>query len=115
MRVDLPSGGWVEYRDNLLAQDRFDVQEAATVNIADGTRQVISPLGMLNAQRNALLAKVITNWSLAEEKGIPIPANNPGGAEILGTALDLDDYNALEAAIEPLFDRVRGQGGGTPN
>lgn len=113
MRVDLPSGAWVEFRENLLAQDRFDVQDAATVTIADGKQQTMSPLGMINAQRNALLARIITDWSLAAQ-GIPIPANNPGGAAIIGSALDIDDYNALEVAVEPLFTKVRGRGDG-PN
>ncbi len=114
MRVDLPSGAWVEFRDDLMAQDRFDVQAAATVAVSDSTGQTtLSPLAMLNQQRNALLARVITGWSLAEQ-GIPIPANNPGGAAIIGAALTLRDYNALETAIEPLFAEIRGRADG-PN
>lgn len=102
MRIDLPSGGWVEVRDKLKAADRFATQNSVTFSLDDGKIQ--QPGGMTNTVRNALLAGIIEDWSLTEQ-GIPIPAKHVAGAGILGE-LDLDDYNALSDAVEPLLQKV---------
>lgn len=113
MRVELPSGGWVELRDALKAKDKHAVQAAVKFTIADGGRQEVSA-GVQNDMQDALLGLIITAWSFAESCGWPIPAGNPGGTAILGE-LDIDDYNALIDAVDPIYQKVRLGGGGSPN
>jgi hypothetical protein len=117
-RIELPSGGWVEYRDQLKASDRFAVQAVAKIEVVGGTarkgeaaggdRRVAAILEMLNDQRNALLGRIITAWSFPA----PVPAQNDFAAAdvIIGDALDLDDYAALEEAVQPLMDKIAGRG-----
>jgi hypothetical protein len=105
MRVELPSGGWVEYRDQLKAIDRFAVQDAVFLEVKDGVNR--AALGFGNDIRNALLGRIITGWSF--------PTPTPGEAKditaadvVIGNAMDLDDYNALADAVQPLLDKVSG-------
>lgn len=101
-RAELPSGAWVEYRDSLMAQDKFAVQNAFVLSFTPEGQQEITG-GVQNSMRNALLSLVITSWSW---EGIPIPSLNPAGADIIGTVMDIDDYNALSKAVEPLLAKV---------
>jgi hypothetical protein len=101
-RIELPSGGWIEYRTNLKANDKFAVQDAIIIELSDGeTRKVHG--GTSNLMRNALLARIITAWSF---EGIPIPSLNIAGVETLGDTLDIDDYNKLAEAVEELLEKV---------
>lgn len=109
MRVELPSGGWVEVRDKLMAKDRFDVQDAITFTVTDGKQQKMSA-GMINDMRNALLTQTITEWSF---DGMMLPSqarvlngDRYDASEFIGTIMDIDDYNALSQAVEPLMDKV---------
>jgi hypothetical protein len=106
-RVDLPSGAWVEYRDQLKVRDRFEVQEVAKVQVGE-TGNSTSFLAMANDMRNALLGRIITAWSYP----VPIPSQNSFAAAdvIIGDTMDLDDYAALEEAVQPLMDRIGGRG-----
>lgn len=113
MRVELPGDAWVELRDALKAKDRFAVQDAVNLVVDQERSTQHVSLNVSDQMRLALLGLTITDWSFAQQ-GIPIPANNPGGTDIIGEVLDLDQYNALEEAIEPLFQKVRGRGG-VPN
>ena len=102
VKVDLPSGGWVEVRDKLKAADKFAVQDAVVFTFESGGSQQISA-GLQNKMRNALLSKIITGWSYE----LPIPSQNEKWAtEDLGDIMDIDDYNALQQAVEPLFEKV---------
>ena len=48
-KLDLPSGGWVEYRTDLKASDRFAVQAVAKVQVGTGEeRTTASFLEMQN-------------------------------------------------------------------
>jgi hypothetical protein len=117
-RIELPSGGWVEYRDQLKASDRFAVQAVAKIEVKAGTAtrgtaappdtRVAAILEMLNDQRNALLGRIITAWSFQDA----VPAQNDFAAAdvIIGNVLDLDDYAALEEAVQPLMDKIAGRG-----
>lgn len=98
-RLDLPSGNWIEYRDQLMAADKFAVQDALTLTVNSGNSQVVSG-GIANQMRNALLRQIITGWSY----GAPIPSMNGGGD--IGHTFNLDDYNAVEEAVQPLLDKV---------
>jgi hypothetical protein len=113
MRVELPSGAWVECRDELTGGDKRRTQEAITFTIQDGQQQRVSA-GIHNDMRVALLAGIITAWSYAEDKGWPIPASNPGGSAVLDL-LPIDDYNALGEAMEPLLKKVSFGGDKVPN
>jgi len=118
MRIDLPSGAWVDIRDKLTADDRFAVQDAIQIDleVADngqaGTLRRISG-GNVDKMRKALLGRVITGWSFAEQ-GMPIPSQNQAGAEIIGT-LDIDDYGILADAVQPLMDKANPNLGRRPN
>lgn len=103
-KVELPSGGWVEFRDSLKAMDRFIVQDAVTLEFRDGGNR--ASLGMVNDQRNALLGRIITAWSFP----VPVPSGNGFQAAdvVIGDAMDIDDYNALAEAVQPLLDKISG-------
>lgn len=96
---------WVEYRDKLMSQDRFEVQEAALVVMGDNGKT--SLLALTNDMRNALLGKIISAWSFP----VPVPAQNSMAAadKVIGGALDLDDYIILEEAVQPLLDKINGR------
>jgi hypothetical protein len=114
MRIEFTSGAWVECRDNLLAGDKRKTQEAVKFTISDGqTDQVVDAAVQLK-MTNALLANIIVDWSYAETKGWPIPANNPGGVDIIDQ-LDIDDYNELSAGVDELVKKVSFRGDRTPN
>lgn len=121
MRVELPSKqaddspNWVEIRDKLMSEDRFEVQEVAHVEVGAGAgegRTRASFLAMQNDMRNALLGRIITAWSFPD----PIPSQNQFAAAdvVIGRVLDLDDYAAMEKAVEPLMDKIAGRGGADP-
>jgi hypothetical protein len=103
-RVELPSGGYVEYRDQLKAIDRFAVQDAVFLEVKDGVNR--AALGFGNDIRNALLGRIITGWSFG-----PTPAQVreiQAADVVIGEAMDLDDYNVLADAVQPLLDKVSG-------
>jgi hypothetical protein len=109
MKVDLPSGGWVELREKLMAQDKFAVQAAVKVELDTATGFQHTAVGLVNDMRNQLLVLLIDGWSFTAV----IPKDNHAGARILGEILDLDDYNCLSEAVEPMLLRV--VTGGAPN
>jgi hypothetical protein len=103
MEVTLPSGATVTLRDKLTARDKFAVQDAVHLSLNTATGMQDTTAGLVNDMRNALLARLIQSWTV------------PGvtaGADGLGE-LDLDDYNALAEAVEPLLSKV--VQGGSPN
>jgi hypothetical protein len=112
MRVDLVSKQadgtphWVEFRDQLMALDKFEVDEAATVTVGDGANKV-SMLAMQNDMRNALLGRIITAWSFPA----PIPSANGFQAadKAIGSVLSLKDYRELVKAVKPLMDDISDQ------
>lgn len=115
MRVELPSGGWVEVKDKLTLRDKWAVAEGLEVQSRDGVQYIPASFGDL--QMKNFLTSVITAWSF---DGIPVPSQNIGGADVMATVLDLDDYDALEEAVQPLYQKVsnrpnRKAGGTTPS
>jgi hypothetical protein len=104
-KLELPSGGWVEYRDRLMAGDKFAVQDAVSMEFNDNGGRKAS-LGLLNDQRNALLGRIITGWSFGQT---PDSVKELMAADVvIGNALDIDDYNALADEVQPLLDKVMG-------
>jgi len=114
MKVELPSGAWVEIRTDLKAGDRFAVQAVAIVELGSGAeRTKASFLEMQNDMRNALLGRIITGWSYPTP--IPSDASVVAAADVvIGNAMDLDDYAALERAVEPLMEKIQGRGAPDP-
>lgn len=112
MRAEMPSKqadgtpNWVEYRTELLAIDKFAVDEVATVTMGESGNKV-SALAMRNDMRNALLGRIISAWSYP----VPIPKDNNFQAAdiVIGNALNLRDYSALSKAVEPLMDEIEGK------
>lgn len=103
-KAEFSSGNWVEYRENLKAMDRFAVQDAVSLEFSDkGNR---ASLGLVNDQRNALLGRIITGWSY----NVAIPSQTPQWAAdvVIGEAMDIDDYNELSDAVQPLLDKIQG-------
>ncbi len=111
-RVDLVSKQgdgdphWVEFRDQLMALDKFAVEEVATVTVGDGGNKV-SMLAMQNDMRNALLGRIITSWSFPA----PIPSANGFQAAdtAIGSVMTLKDYRVLAKAVQPLLDEIEGK------
>lgn len=100
MEVLLPaSGAKATLRDKLSADDRFAVQDAIRLSLDTSTGLQETAGGMVNAMRNALLARVIESWTV---EGLSVPSEDP---KALGQ-LDIDDYNALEDAVEPLMAKI---------
>lgn len=106
MRVELPSGNWIEMRDKLLAADRFAVQAVARVELGDKNNSA-SFLEMQNDMRNCLLGRIISKWSFPG----PTPAEDSFRAAdmVIGETMDLDDYAALEEAVEPFMEKIAGK------
>jgi len=106
-RVELPSGAWVEYRDKLLAADRFAVQAVARVELKESSNSA-SFLEMENDMRNALLGRIITKWSY--NGPTPLEDSFRAADMVIGETMDLDDYSVLEKAVKPLMDKIAGRG-----
>lgn len=112
MRVEMPSKqadgtpNWVDYRDSLMAIDKFAVDEVATITMGDSGNKV-SALAMRNDMRNALLGRIISAWSYP----VPVPKDNNFQAAdvVIGNAMNLKDYAALAKAVEPLMDEIEGK------
>ena len=103
-RVELPSGGFVEYRDKLMSSDKFAVQDAVSLEFKDDVNR--ASLGLMNDQRNALLGRIITAWSFGQT---PDQLKQLQAADVvIGNALDIDDYNALAEAVQPLLEKIIG-------
>jgi hypothetical protein len=101
MRIELASGNWIEVRDKLKARDRQETQNAVSISFDEsGNRQLKA--GIQDVMRNALLTQIITGWSY---EGIPIPSIW-GGADAILDTVDLDDYNTLAEAVQPLLEKV---------
>ena len=106
-KIDLPSGAWVEIREDLKARDRFEVQKVAKMEFGEEGNRKAALYEMQNDQRNALLGRIITAWSYP----VPVPAQNSFAAAdvVIGDAMDLDDYAVLADEVEPLMDKIGGR------
>lgn len=103
MDVTLPSGAIVTLRDKLTARDKFATQSAARLSLDTTTGMQESNGSFLNDMRNALLKQLITSWTF----GWLIPSAS--AEDTLGD-LDIDDYDALADAVEPMMEKVMGTG-----
>lgn len=100
MRIDLPSGAWVEVKDNTVPRDRFAVQDATEVVVEDG-RAVV---GGTSRQWTAFLTRIVTGWSY-QDLGVPIPS--AGGSQVLDEYPQTDeDIDALNDALAERYERI---------
>lgn len=108
-RIELPSGGWVQVRSRMTVEDQRAVQGAVDVEVhSDGQGNNVArlPGDHQMARRAALLHRIITGWSYAEQ-GIPVPSQNVAGPDTVESVLsDLDDMAAVDEAIAPLMEKV---------
>lgn len=100
MHVVMPSGATAELRDKLTGKDKFAVQAAIRMSLDTTTGLQDLKGSITNDMRNALLGRLVESWSLS----LPLP----GVAEDALGEMDLDDYNALADAVEPLLQKVVG-------
>jgi hypothetical protein len=105
VKVELPSGAWIQIRDKLMADDKFAVQSSFTIPVDEEGRQQM-PSGIQNIMRNALLERVIEAWGGGSLEGQPPPAQNIQGVAAIGQLLDIEDYNALCEAVDPMLEKV---------
>ena len=112
MRIELPSGAWLDIREEWKGADRKKTRKAVKLSVTEaGVREMDGDID--DAMRDAMLAEIITAWSLTEQ-GIPIPSKNIGGADVIAEVLGHKDYNALQDAAQPLLDDLLGRGQGNP-
>ena len=98
MRITLPSGAWVDVKDNTVPADRFAVQDSVETVIEDG-RAVIR--GAASSQWKAFLSRVVVAWSY---DGVPIPSHD---LAVLDAYPDTDDdIDALDDALRERFNRI---------
>ena len=107
--IPLPSGAWIEVRSRMTVEDQRAVQGAVDVEVrtdGEGGNVARLPGDHQMARRAALLYRIITAWSWAEQ-GIPIPAQNMAGLDTVEATLsDLDDMAEAEEKIQPLMEKV---------
>lgn len=97
MRIELPSGNWVECKDNTVPRDRFAVQDASQLVVEDGRATVSGT----SRQWTAFLTRIITGWSY----DVPIPS--AGGAAVLDEYPQTDDdIDALSDALGERYDQI---------
>lgn len=100
MRITLPSGAWVEVKDNTSPGDRFAVQDSVDIVVEDGKTYIH---GAASSQWKAFLSRLVVGWSYSEQ-GIPIPSQN---IAVLDEYPDKEeDADALEDALQARYDRI---------
>lgn len=114
MRLDLPSGAWIDVREQLKAADLFKAQGALRVTVgADG--KIDTDAGVMALVTTTLLARVITAWSY----DAPLPGTHAcpectGSSSLwhqhvndaIGETVDLDDWPKVTWWTGPLVAKV---------
>ncbi len=106
-RIELPSGAWVDVRDKLRPADRWAVRDAPEVSTGEDGRVIVA--NALSATWKAFYTRLITAWSFQYPDGrpVPLPAADPSVLDDYPD--DEDDAAALEDALQPRLDRLRGR------
>lgn len=101
MRVDLPDNGWAEIAEpsELRNGDRKAVLKSLTVEVGDDGKSILS-LSYDDEMRDALLRRIVRNWSLP----FPLPKDDSASLDKLTIA----QADALAKAIKPHMDLVNG-------
>jgi hypothetical protein len=100
MRVELPEGQWAEIRgpETLRRKDEKAVLRTSTLVIDPDTRTAIVNGANDQDMEDAMLARVITEWSFP----IPLPCADP---ESLGQ-LTLEQAHVLAGAVKPHLELI---------
>lgn len=100
MRVKLPNDQWAEFRDlaDLKGGDAKAMRRATRFKVEDGQLSEITA-GIADEQMDALLARIITSWSLFN---YALPIADPSSLD----EIPLDTYNALVDAAQPYKDAI---------
>jgi hypothetical protein len=98
MRIELPSGVWVDSKDNVTPGDHWAVVDAPDVSNDDG--QVVVKHASGNMWK-VFLSRSVIAWSYET----PF---QPGNLDLFdeGWPGDLDDFMALRDALQERFERV---------
>lgn len=115
MKLELPSGNWIELRgpEQLNAGDRTAMHAAVTLPM-DASRLESGSVGMMNvslgmveAQNYAVLARVIFAWSYP----MCLPREDASeGYEDSLKQIPLDDWDVIEEAVAGHMAKLRGSG-----
>lgn len=102
MRVNLSNDQWVDIvpADELLDGDRKAVNASITVEVTEDNRALM-PGDYEDIQRDAMLTRVITNWSFQ----MPIPAEDPKSLN----RLTIKQGRELAKVVDEHMALVRGQ------
>jgi hypothetical protein len=94
MRVDLSDGQWLDLvpASELLDGDRKAVNRAITVEVTDDGRAIM-PGDYEDLQRDAMLKRVVTNWSFSH---LPIPSQDPASLDKLPIKMAKEVYAAID-------------------
>src|SRR5215472_16282823 len=100
MRVEIPDGQWAEIRgpETLTRKDEKHVLKASTVTIDPESRTVMTSGAESQILEDAMLARVITDWSFPH----PLPIAQPGSLDLLS----LDQAHALAEAVRPHLELI---------
>jgi hypothetical protein len=120
MRAEFESGAWADLPDpgTMTARDKA-VWSAATFMPYDMSRTgkvTQISLGNISRQLNTMLAHFITAWSypwILPSQDLSADDDGTLTYEQSLMNLPIDDYNELEAAAEPLLEKLRGGPKGT--
>jgi hypothetical protein len=117
VKIELPSGNWIELRDQLTAGDRTAMYEATSMPVSDidslGSPQFRFSIGLIEAQQYAVLANLTLGWSYP----YTLPRNDDnvddnGQKTYQDTIrrLPLEDWDVIEEAMTPVMERLRKAG-----
>lgn len=103
MHVDLGEDQWAELREpgELRRADKMAVLEHVDLEISPDERRVFVNGAADDKQVDALLERVITNWSLP----FPLPKDDPAS---MGK-LTLDQGDRLAEAVKPYMQLILGK------
>jgi hypothetical protein len=97
VRIDLPSGAWVDVKDNSVPGDGYAVSDAVEIFVEDGKTYIV---GAGSGQWKTFLSRMITAWSF------PVPIPSVGGLGVLDEYTDEADDDALKDALQERYDRI---------
>lgn len=113
MKVDLPSGEWIEVRDKLKAADLFRTQAAMRVTV-NADESVDADAGIMALATTTLLARITTAWSYGQLPGEHSCPECTGSRSLwhqhvndyVGDTIDLADWPAVQRVMQPMMDQV---------
>lgn len=112
MIVTLPSGHTATFRDVFQRGDRRDAQRAIVIVISpDGSRRMEGSVKTEIAGR--IIRRMLVSWDF-DGQPVPSQAATAELGDLMLDALNDEDAEALEAAVEPWVERVLKTDAATP-